>query len=53
MTRDSKDLSKMLFISRHRGLKIFFNYQSLASADINIHRMADAFLIKPFQSFNN
>jgi len=49
MTRESKDLGKMLFISRHRGLRIFFNYQTLTSADVNIHRLSDAFLIKPFQ----
>jgi energy-coupling factor transporter ATP-binding protein EcfA2 len=49
MTRESRDMGKLLMISRHHNLRILFNYQSMYSILADVYRMADAFMVKPLQ----
>ena len=49
MVRSSKDMAKLLMISRHHDLRIIFNSQLVSGADVKIHELSDAFLIKPMQ----
>lgn len=49
MGGDNVDMSKMLMVSRHRGLKVLFITQSFNITDINIHRLSDMFFFKPLQ----